>query len=309
MPDWMCMNYVLRRSQTMSNTSGELVGTVFRARESGVDILPQARTVKVDFAKSGRAPKLQTGGLSFRLSTGGNVLSVKGGYILPLFGNTCPVEHAGCWVNTTDDADYHDYELWFLFSADALNWTPRAVISNASFESGVSKYCRNPCENHMVRLSNGSILVVFRSVGTWHPLCSVLSSDEGSSFSQPQFLPAPSSSELVPQPPSHFSLISGTVWGVEPKMLKLENGLLVLSTGRGGLMLWATTDPPTTWVPFNLATHHNQELDMNSSYFYNDPYPLVYEGESALIDWPQQPVKTNTPSDAQGQGRRPRTRV
>ena len=123
-PDWICMNYVLRRAASMSNTSGELIGTVFRARESGVEVLPQAQTVTVDFGTAGRAPKLQTDGSSFRLSTGGNILPVKGGYLLPLFGNTCPVGNAGCFVKN-GQADYNDYELWMMFSADALHWNPR----------------------------------------------------------------------------------------------------------------------------------------------------------------------------------------
>ena len=170
-----------------------------------------------------------------------------------MFGNTCPRGHSGCWMNTSGDgqADYNDYELWTFFSRDALAWRPRGSISSTG--NNVNEHCRNPCENHMVRLKNGTLFIVFRSRGGWRPLCSAFSTDEGESFSLPQLLPAPPTSELVPKPPSPFPLISGAVWGVEPKLLKLENGLLVLSTGRGGLMLWATTDPPTLWVPYNLG--------------------------------------------------------
>ena len=128
-------------------------------------------------------------------------------------------------------------------------------------------------------------MVVFRSIGTWHPLCSTISSDEGRSFSTPTFLPAPPTTALVPLPPSPFPLISGAVWGVEPKLLKLENGLIVLSTGRGGIMLWATTDPPTQWVPFNLALHHNQNLGKTSSYYYNSPYPYVNRGKGQTTSY------------------------
>ena len=124
--DWVCMNYVLRRAPSMSNTSGELVGTVFQASESGVKITG-GRSIKVDFGTSGRAPKLQTGGSSFRMSTGGNILAAQGGgYLMALFGNTCPVGHDGCFVNAT--TDYSDYQLWTFFSPDALSWVPRGFI-------------------------------------------------------------------------------------------------------------------------------------------------------------------------------------
>jgi hypothetical protein len=82
-------------------------------------------------------------------------------------------------------------------------------------------------------------------------------------------------SSKLPQP---IAGNTGAVWGLEPKLLKLENGLIVLSTGRGGLMLWAAQDPPTLWVPFNLATHHNSQIGKNSSYVYTNPYPLVSRG-------------------------------
>jgi hypothetical protein len=43
-------------------------------------------------------------------------------------------------------------------------------------------------------------------------------------------------------------------------------------------MLWAALDPPTLWVPFNLAISHNQKIGKDSSYVYTDPYPLVSRG-------------------------------
>lgn len=269
----------------MSNTSGILIGTVFRATTATVTVVPQLRQVPVDFG-SGRAPKLFTGGSSMRMSTGGNIMPVAGGYLMTMFGNTCPRGHPGCWMNTSGNgqADYNDYELWTFFSPDALAWRARGMINGTHRASPVNEHCRNPCENHMVRLTNGSLMLVFRSRGGWRPLCSAISDDEGTTFSPPELLPAPPTVEIVPRPPAPFPLISGAVWGVEPKLLKLENGLIVLSTGRGGIMLWATTDPPTTWVPFNLAVHHNQHV-ANTSYTYTEPYPIISKGKGQTTSY------------------------
>ena len=49
-------------------------------------------------------------------------------------------------------------------------------------------------------------------------------------------------------------------FGVEPKILKLPNGLLVLSTGRLGQFLWVADDPPQAWTSWNVAKHHNDHF-------------------------------------------------
>ena len=49
-------------------------------------------------------------------------------------------------------------------------------------------------------------------------------------------------------------------FGVEPKIVKLPNGLLVISTGRQGQFLWVADDPPESWTPWNVAAHHNRNF-------------------------------------------------
>ena len=49
-------------------------------------------------------------------------------------------------------------------------------------------------------------------------------------------------------------------FGVEPKILKLSNGLLVISTGRQGQFLWVADDPPEAWTSWNVAAHHNRNF-------------------------------------------------
>eukprot|EP01045_Picozoa_sp_COSAG04_P048840 COSAG04_NODE_18952_length_428_cov_1.085106_1_plen_142_part_11 len=52
-------------------------------------------------------------------------------------------------------------------------------------------------------------------------------------------------------------------WGVAPRLLRLSNGLLALTTGRPGLMLWVTPDdgqPLSGWKAWSIAANHNRQL-------------------------------------------------
>ena len=85
--------------------------------------------------------------------------------------------------------------------------------------------------------------------------------------------PAPTPAPPIPAAPS----------GVEPKIERLPNGLLVVSSGRPGLYVWAAKDPtsagaagasvpptvalPLAWHGFNLADHHNSAYNDSSLHF------------------------------------------
>ena len=70
--------------------------------------------------------------------------------------------------------------------------------------------------------------------------------------------------------------LSGDVHGVEPKLLRLANGALVLSSGRSGLYVWAAADPPSgpqsafEWTRFNVAASHNAAMADPASRFRSD---------------------------------------
>ena len=57
-----------------------------------------------------------------------------------------------------------------------------------------------------------------------------------------------------------------------PQILKLPNGLLVISSGRPGLYVWVADDPPTRWTSFNLAEHHNNAFP-DASFHYSNSNP------------------------------------
>ena len=44
---------------------------------------------------------------------------------------------------------------------------------------------------------------------------------------------------------------------VDPQLLPLSNGVLLLSSGRPGLLLWASADGGATWTRLSLAGAHN----------------------------------------------------
>ena len=89
--------------------------------------------------------------------------------------------------------------------------------------------------------------------------------------------------------------VPATPTGVEPKIERLPNGLLVISAGRPGLYMWVAEDPttgsgsftatgagantagsgaafaqPLEWTGFNVAAHHNAAFGDTSLHFSSD---------------------------------------
>jgi hypothetical protein len=120
--------------------------------------------------------------------------------------------------------------------------------------------CEQPTENHMTTLANGSLFAVFRSENTNYPLCSTVSNDEGKSWSKAITMPGPTGRNPMTIHSSGTPAMSDGPFGVEPKILTLPNGLLVLSTGRLGQFLWVADDPPQAWTSWNVAKHHNDNF-------------------------------------------------
>ena len=76
--------------------------------------------------------------------------------------------------------------------------------------------------------------------------------------------------------------IPGRCLSVEPQLVRLENGAILLSGGRPGLFVWVCTDGSgNTWERFNLAQHHNRH-QADAALQYAD---AVCEGKG--VDPPQ----------------------
>ena len=96
-----------------------------------------------------------------------------------------------------------------------------------------------PDESNTARLPDGRLMCVYRvGSGREHGYHASYSTDDGGTWSKPQRMT--------------------NSWSVEPQLVCLENGMLLLSGGRPGLMLWVCTDGEgEKWQMLSLAQHHN----------------------------------------------------
>ena len=97
----------------------------------------------------------------------------------------------------------------------------------------------------LVRLTDGDLMSVMRigqhqkQPDQW--LTRTYSSDGGRSWTPIDFLPA---------------------WSVAPQLCRLENNVLVLSTGRPGIFLWFSPDASgAEWHPIDVLGWHNEALE------------------------------------------------
>lgn len=97
-----------------------------------------------------------------------------------------------------------------------------------------------PNESCVTRLENGDLLCIFRASSDRNLLKS-LSSDEGKTWSSAERLPASA---------------------VDPTLLRLQNGTLVLVTGRPGIDIWLSIDGRgDSWERIDLTAYHNSFFD------------------------------------------------
>jgi hypothetical protein len=208
------------------------------------------------FSSSGRQVKLFNASLSFpfelgpyprggafftySLGTDGNTLAQPdGNTLMTLYGSV-----AGASVivamRTVDGGRHWDYHGTVANSTD-------------NSQEHVSPNCSRPTETSMTLLGDEkTILSVWRSIGTNHPLCATTSTTLGKSWSSPHPLKGP--------------------YGVEPKIIRLKIGVqsvLVISSGRVGLSLHFSGDGGWAgeWQAFNLAAAHNLLVEEPDQHF------------------------------------------
>ena len=169
------------------------------------------------------------------LCTNGNILPLRDGTLLTtLYGTFAGDEKYVNFAVASDDGGF--------------TWRFRSVVANWT---DVPDLGAGPNESNTVRLSDGRIMCVYRvqSGGEYHSSCS---SDEGATWTKPR-------------------PIAGA-WSVEPGLLRLENGVILLSGGREGLFLWVCADGAGgRWERLNLAEHHNASI-RDASLHYSDAF-------------------------------------
>jgi len=139
------------------------------------------------------------------------------------------------------------YRLFAVASADGgFTWRYHAEVASWEDTPGAPE---GPCESHTARLADGRVLCVYRvGSGRAYPYYKSYSGDGGLTWTKPQ-------------------PVEGA-WSVEPQLVRLRGGPLLLSGGRAGLFLWVSADGSGDhWQAINLAEHHNASLPDAAAHF------------------------------------------
>lgn len=227
----LCLPYPLRPSPTdpsprVQQQAGH-IWTALRASHSApVTVAMQAAPVSISY--TGFTHDVRPWGtaknLSIQVTDGGFVTLKDGSFLMGIYGDYSGPDSAAITAMVSDS------------TSQARSWKQVGIVANSST---APQSCANPTEHDFERLADGRLMAVYRT-GTNKPLCKAYSSDEGATWTTPQPMPA------------------GGPHGVEPKLLRLPNGLLVVSAGRYGIFLWVCSDGVgDAWTAFNVAAHHN----------------------------------------------------
>lgn len=107
------------------------------------------------------------------------------------------------------------------------HWAVRSVIAEDPTLITAPFSYEGLGEPNVVRLADGSLLAVLRT-GSWRPLYSCRSTDDGLTWTTVEMMRAGEAAEHLP--------------GINPKLRLLPNGLLVLMTGRDLIRLYISPD-------------------------------------------------------------------
>jgi hypothetical protein len=135
--------------------------------------------------------------------------------------------------------------LWSVILLESVDggytWRYFSTIAGPDFSHASEDGYEGPNEINMIRLADGDLMAVFR-VGSgrkWN-LQRAYSHDQGHTWTKPDVLPA---------------------WSVSPELKLIQNGTIVLATGRPGIHLWFSTDPrSTTWQDIDIVAFHNRSV-------------------------------------------------
>ena len=260
----LCFQYYLRKMPGLhSNRTAQLRGQMFRQDAQGITRQVGVMNATLHFPPSHALMPMPIGELNE--TTGSNFAVVTDGGALPLQDGSWMMTLYGNYAVDDDVFSGHGSSIVAVKSTDSGgSWHWLATVAHGP--TAVHP-CGYPSENHCVRLSNQSLYCVYRSRGQSQPLCASVSkvaaspADDGREWYNTGIPLQGHANPAVPSLP-HFP------FGVEPKLAKLPNGLLVLTAGRPGIWLWVATDPPTRWVSWDLTKHHNDNYP-DTAHHYN----------------------------------------
>jgi hypothetical protein len=171
----------------------------------------------------------------------GEVCLLTNGNVLPLTGGRLFTTLYGCFAGASK------YDCVAVVSEDG-GWTWQYLSDVARWQD-IPTGPEGPDESNSARLPDGRLMCVYRvGSGRQHRYHCCYSSDEGAGWDPPRALP--------------------DQWSVEPQLVCLENGALLLSGGRPGLMLWVCLDGRgDSWHAVDLADHHNAAVPDPAMHF------------------------------------------
>lgn len=150
----------------------------------------------------------------------GQTIALKdGGYLATLYGYF---------------KDAQRFSLVAAHSEDGRHWNIRSVIAN---EASMIPMTEGPCESAMCRLKDGRLMCIFRTGDSPYGQC--WSQDEGKTWTTP--------------------VAMTQARAVQPSLVVMENGMVALSGGRGGIFLWINADGTgNDWQAVDVRAHHNE---------------------------------------------------
>jgi hypothetical protein len=180
------------------------------------------------------------------LLTNGNILTLRDGRLFTTVYGRLGKETKDCTFAVTSDHG-------------GLTWRFRSVVARWQDIPGATEGAN---ESNTVGLADGRLLCVYRT-GSGQKYCKSYSADDGATWTTP-------------------SRMEG-VWSVEPQLVRLPNGLILLSGGRPGIFLWVCSDENgERWEPWNLAAHHNALVRDPALHYAEPPQTTSYTGMTAL---------------------------
>lgn len=155
------------------------------------------------------------------LVTNGNVLPLRDGRLfMTVYGKFSGDKTYTNFAVTSHDAGF--------------TWRFLSIVASGK---DVPEAREGPDESATVQLADGRLMCAFR-VESGKDYFKSYSADEGATWTKPECMAG--------------------VWSVEPALVRLPNGLMLLTGGRPGLFLWVCTDGQgERWERFNQAEHHN----------------------------------------------------
>jgi hypothetical protein len=137
------------------------------------------------------------------------------------------------------------YSLVAATSADGVAWQIRSIVAdeNCPLPGG-----EGPCEQAVCRLKDKRLMCIFRLAANV-PFGQTFSADDGRTWTKPQ-------------PLAGIAAAKDTLIGsVQPALVALPSGPLVLTGGRPGLWAWLNHDGTgQSWDRLDLLAHHNKCL-------------------------------------------------